>query len=86
MRSTMVVMTTLFLANIASGQNSLMLAQRQAVLQAMQGAFRPDAELPFVTPMTPERALMSTHQGVAPGAAGAPWQKVEPVLAYGGSD
>ncbi len=34
-------------------------------------AFRPAAELPFVTPMTPERVLMSTHEGIAPGEAGA---------------
>ena len=33
---------------------------------------RPDAPLPFATPMTPERVLMSTHQGISPAEAGAP--------------
>ena len=33
-------------------------------------AFRPHAELPFETPMTPERVLMSTHTGILPGEVG----------------
>lgn len=33
-------------------------------------AFRPGAELPFVTPLTPERVLMSTHAGISPREAG----------------
>lgn len=48
-------------------------------------AFAPEAPLPFATPMTPERVLMSTHQGIAPTEAGAVRQAAEFALG-GGSD
>lgn len=47
-------------------------------------SFRPDAELPFVTPMTPERVLMSTHQGVDPARAGVPAAPADRAVAAAG--
>jgi xanthine dehydrogenase large subunit len=56
-----------------------------ALRHAMR-AFAPEAKLPFATPLTPERVLMSTHEGIHPGGA-APLASIrheEPALALGG--
>jgi len=46
-------------------------------------AFSPNAPLPFETPMTPERVLMSSHVGIAPSETGKARQS-SPALALGG--
>jgi xanthine dehydrogenase large subunit len=54
-----------------------------ALRHAMR-AFRPDLQLPFESPLTPERVLLQTHAGIGPAEAGTATRPVEERVAVGG--